>query len=157
MNQPSKHPMIQDFWPLFLTRTVILEKCIQGCTQSNALSILHDPEQVFHLSPLVYKIDHDGSWYTLTERLPLFGSYSTTNVYQCQYTKVEEGYDCDVRASLGTRLDVQMRVCGEGKDVVVKEKVVVKALFFLMPYIIFTMTKAHVESSNSLAARLIQS
>ncbi|CAA7266493.1 unnamed protein product [Cyclocybe aegerita] len=151
---------VQDFWP-FRPRYLSLhvQRLNLGCTQSKALSILHDPEQVFQLSPLVYKIGEDGSWYTLPERLPLFGSRSTTNVYRCQYTKVEGGYNCDVHGSLGTRLNIRMHVRMEGKYIVVNERVAVKALFFLMPYIVSTMMDVDIHKMwiDSLVARIMQS
>jgi len=99
----------------------------------------------------------DPSLYTVTERLPLIGSWTTHTTAKSRWTKTTDGSDIEVYANLGTRLSNELRVreldSPEG-TVLYHERVVVKALFLFMPYIVSTIIKGHNDAVNALAAKL---
>lgn len=121
----------------------------------------------------------DPSLYTVTDRLPLIGSWSTHTTVKSRWTKTADGCDVEVYANLWTRASNELRVreldSSEG-TVVYYERVVVKVqcrtlllvsklasmftishwqgLFLFMPYIVSTLIKGHTDAANVLAAKL---
>lgn len=71
----------------------------------------------------------DPSLYTVTDRLPLIGSWATQTTIRSRWTKTTDGSDVEVYAGLWTRLSNELRVreldSPEG-TVLYYEKVVVK-------------------------------
>jgi hypothetical protein len=118
-------------WPFILTRTLTSEKHIVA-SKSDVLSILHDPQKVLaHNDMAVSVVQHpsEPSWYTITDRLPLIGSWATHTTTRTRWTTTPDGCDVEVYANLWTRVDNELRVrdleSSEG-TVVYYEKVVVK-------------------------------
>ncbi|KDR85050.1 hypothetical protein GALMADRAFT_314814 [Galerina marginata CBS 339.88] len=167
------HYLFGTMWPFFPTRSVFLSKTIP-VSRSHLLSILHDPEQVLRVSPLFISLIPDppkdpssdspttgkAQWYTITERLPMLGGlYESSTTFRCRYERTEDGYDAEVLAGAGTHLMNEARVRdadGEGEGVVFEEKLVVTGLFFLMPYIVSTMTTAHIAALDIIAEKALQ-
>jgi hypothetical protein len=164
-------------WPFILTRTLTLEKPIVA-SKSDVLSILHDPQRVLANNAMAVSVVQDASdpsWYTVTDRLPLIGLWTTHTTIRTRWTKTPDGCDVEVYANLWTRLDNQLRVreleSSEG-TALYHEKVVVKvharnpftslpsifmiyqALFLFMPYIASTIVKGHRDFMDNLAAKL---
>jgi len=146
-------------WPLILTRTLTLEKPIVA-SKSDVLSILQDPKRVLANNDMAVSVVQDASdpsLYTVTDRLPLIGSWSTHTTIKSRWTETTDGCDVEVYANLWTRLHNELRVreldSPEG-TVLYYEKVVVKGLFLFMPYIVSTIIKGHRDAANVLAAKL---
>jgi len=147
-------------WPFILTRSVTLHKNIQA-SKAEALSVIQDPEEILRLNSLATSVvqdDKDPAWYTVTERLPILGGlFESSTKYRCRWEKVEGGADADVYAAAGVRLKNEMRVLdSEEGGVEYREVVVVKSPFFLMPYTVSTMTKAHTTNLDLIADRVMQ-
>ena len=118
-------------WPFILTRTLTLEKPIVA-KKSDVLSILHDPKQVLDINAMAVSVVQDASdlsLYTVTDRLPLIGSWTTHTTFKSRWTKTTDGCDIEVYANLWTRSTNELRVreldSPEG-TVLYYEKVVVK-------------------------------
>jgi len=146
-------------WPFILTRTLTLEKPIVA-SKSDVLSILHDPQKVLANNAMAVSVVQDASdpsWYTVTDRLPLIGSWATHTTIRSRWTKTPDGCDVEVYANLWTRLSNELRVReleGSEGTVLYYEKVIVKGLFLFMPYIGSTIVKGHRDFMNTLAAKL---
>lgn len=162
-------------WPFILTRTLTMEKPIVA-SKSDVLSILHDPKRVLANNAMAVSVVQDASdpsLYTITDRLPLIGSWGTHTTIKSRWTKTTNGCDVEVYANLWTRVSNELGVreldSPEG-TVLYYEKVVVKVqyvepfylsmftisqgLFLLMPYIVSTIIKGHADAANVLAAKL---
>ena len=118
-------------WPFILTRTLTLEKPIVA-SKSDVLSILHDPKRVLANNAMAVSVVQDASdpsMYTVTDRLPLIGSWGTHTTIRSRWTKMTDGCDVEVYANLWTRLSNELRVreldSPEG-TVLYYERVVVK-------------------------------
>ena len=118
-------------WPFILTRTLTLEKRIVA-SKSDVLNILHDPKRVLDTNAMAVSVVQDASdpsLYTVTDRLPLIGSWSTHTTIKSRWTKTTDGCDVEVFASFWTRLSSELRVreldSPEG-TVLFYEKVIVK-------------------------------
>jgi hypothetical protein len=118
-------------WPFILTRTLTSEKPIVA-SKSDVLSILHDPKRVLANNDMAVSVVQDASnpsLYTVTERLPLIGSWATHTTIKSRWTKTTDGCDVEVYANLWTRLSNELRVreldSPEG-TVLYYERVVVK-------------------------------
>jgi hypothetical protein len=101
-------------------------------SRSDVLSILHDPKQVLANNAMAVSVVQDASdpsLYTVTERLPLIGSWGTHTTIKSRWTKTTDGCDIEVYASLWTRLSNELGVreldSPEG-TVLYYERVVVK-------------------------------
>ena len=122
-------------WPFILTRTITLEKTI-AASRSDVLKILHDPQQVLANNPMVVSVVQDNSepsWYTVTERIPLVGSWATHTKFRTQWMQSMDGCDVEVHAALWTRLKNEMRVRelnAEEGSVLLHEQVVVQVKRF---------------------------
>ena len=118
-------------WPFILTRTLTLEKPIVAA-KSDVLNILHNPKLVLDNNDMAVSVvqdDSDPSLYTVTDRLPLIGSWTTHTTIKSRWTKTTDGCDVEVYANLWTRLFNELRVreldSAEG-TVLYYERVVVK-------------------------------
>lgn len=118
-------------WPFILTRTLSLEKPIVA-SKRDVLSFLHDPKRVLDNNAMAVSVVQDASdpsLYTVTDRLPLIGSWSTHTTIKSRWTKTTDGCDVEVYANLWTRLSNELRVreldSTEG-TVLYYERVVVK-------------------------------
>ncbi|KAF8168043.1 hypothetical protein B0H34DRAFT_792700 [Crassisporium funariophilum] len=120
-------------WSLYPTRSLSLHKRI-SCSTSDVLAVLHDPDQMLRLSPLVFSVvqdPSDTSWYTISERLPqgLLGVWDTQTTFRCRLTRLSDGVGSEVHAGAGTRLKSEMTV-KDAEDaegiVVFSEKLVVQ-------------------------------
>ena len=123
--------LIEEMWPFILTRTLTLEKSIVA-SKSDVLSILHDPKRVLDHNAMavsVVQVTSDPSLYTVTDWLPLIGSWSTHTTTKSRWTKTADGCNVEVYANLWTRLSDELRVreldTQEG-TVLYYEKVIVK-------------------------------
>jgi len=149
-------------WPFILTHTITLEKAI-AASRSDVLKILHDPQQVLANNPMVVSVVQDNSepsWYTVTERIPLVGSWATHTRFRTQWMQSTDGCDVEVHAALWTRLKNELRVrelnaeeSSEG-TVLLHEQVVVQGLFLFFPFIVSTMVKGHRNFMNTLANKM---
>ncbi|KAF9056224.1 hypothetical protein BJ165DRAFT_1522162 [Panaeolus papilionaceus] len=157
-------------WPLYVTRVAYFEKRLEKATKHQILSILQDSSRELRLSPLVMTIEQDEkdpAWFNITERLPLFAGLESTTTFQCCLTKVdrktEQGATNDVRAGLGTTMKCEWRVeerdsvqgASPNKELWLSERVEVEGLFFLMPYIYQTMTKAQQSIIDIIESRAL--
>ena len=168
----------REMWPFILTRTLTLEKTIVA-SKSDVLNILHDPKRVLDNNDMAVSVVQDASdpsLYTVTDRLPLIGSWTTHTTIKSRWTKTTDGCDVEVYANLWTRVFNELRVreldSAEG-TVLYYERVVVKVqslsndsnplesmftisqgLFLFMPYITSTIIKGHTDAANALAAKL---
>jgi len=131
-------------------------------SKSDVLSILHDPKRVLANNAMAVSVVQDASdpsLYTITDRLPLIGSWGTHTTIKSRWTKTTDGCDVEVYANLWTRLSNQLGVREldspepEG-TVLYYERVVVKGLFLFMPFIVSTIIKGHADAANVLAAKL---
>ena len=118
-------------WPFILTRTVELEKTIVA-SKTDVLAILQNPDQLYAQNVMIMSVVQDASdpsWYTITDRLPLIGSWATHTTVRTQFIKTTDGCDTEVHANLWTRTSGQLRVreleSSEG-TVLLSEKTVVK-------------------------------
>jgi len=146
-------------WPFILTRTLTFEKPIIA-SKSDVLNFLQDPKRVLDNNDKAVSVVQDASdpsLYTVTERLPLIGSWSTHTRFKSRWTKTTDGCDVEVYANLWTRGFNEMRVreldSPEG-TVLYYERVVIKGLFLFMPFITSTIIKVHSDAANALAAKL---
>ncbi|KAF8807460.1 S-adenosyl-L-methionine-dependent methyltransferase [Phlegmacium glaucopus] len=146
-------------WPFILTRIVTTEKTI-AAPKSDVLRILHNPHEVLANNAMVVSVvqdTSDPSRYTITDRVPLIGSWATHTTIKTQWKKTTDGCDIEVYASLWTRLKNELRVReldAEGNTVLLFEKVVVKGLFIFIPFIVSTTTKGHRDFMDTLAMKL---
>jgi len=150
-------------WPFILTRTLSSEKTIVA-SRSDVLKILHDPQQVLAHNPMVVSVVQDASnpsCYTITDRIPLVGSWAIHSTFKSKWKKVTDGCDVEVDAGLYTRLKNELRVreLNEGESslegtVLYFEKVEVQALFFSLPFVLSTIVKGHRDFMNTLAEKL---
>ncbi|KAG5731573.1 hypothetical protein E4T56_gene15369, partial [Termitomyces sp. T112] len=143
-------------WPLILQRTVLLKKTIHAPAET-VLALLHNPNVLFSLSPVVAKVtpnaDSSNS-YTFTEALSLAGLFTFQATSQCRMDSFEDGVDCEVVAGFGTKL----RVCYRPKPLEaevaeVSEDSTVKSVFITLPYVLKTFTVAHRSILEALAVR----
>ncbi|KAF8912719.1 hypothetical protein CPB84DRAFT_1742213 [Gymnopilus junonius] len=145
-------------WPFILTRSVTLSKSIPT-TKARLLNILHDPHQALRTSPLITSLDQDPDspeWYTLTEKVPLLGgTFVQTNQLKVHYVRTEDGYNAEVLTTAWTHLNSEARAreVGGEDQVVFEEKLTVQGLFFLMPFIVSTMTQTHEQVLNIVAEK----
>ena len=138
---PSSY--LEEMWPFILTRTLTFEKPIVA-SKSDVLSILHDPQKVLANNAMIVSVVQDASdpsWYTVTERLPLIGSWATHTTIRSRWTKTPDGCNVEVYANLWTRASNELRVRELGSSegtVLFYEKVVVKVhaqkLLLLYPH-----------------------
>ena len=99
-------------WPFILTRTLTLEKPIVA-KKSDVLSILHDPKRVLDINAMAVSVVQDASdpsLYTVTECLPIIGSWTTHTTFKSRWTKTTDGCDVEVYANFWTRLTNELRV-----------------------------------------------
>ncbi|KAF9056225.1 hypothetical protein BJ165DRAFT_1606434 [Panaeolus papilionaceus] len=159
-------------WPLHLTRVAVFEKRFETATKSQILAFLQDSEQELRLSPVVTKVEqdqNDPAWFTVTDSLPMMWGIKTTTTFRCYSEKVdleqEQGTNNVVWAGMGTWLRCERRVeerdappgaASSQKEVWIREKVVVKGLLFLMPYIYRTMVKTHEVTLNLIEPRALK-
>jgi len=146
-------------WPFILTRTIITERPILA-SKNDLLKILHDPQQVLAHNAMVVSVVQDASdpsWYTVTDRLSVIGSWTTHTTARSKWTETTDGCDIEVYADLWTRSKVEIRVreveSSEG-TVLFHERVVVKGLFIFIPFIVSTIIKGHREYMDAIAANL---
>ena len=128
-------------WPFILTRTLTMEKPIVA-SKSDVLSILHDPKRVLANNAMAVSVVQDASdpsLYTITDRLPLIGSWGTHTTIKSRWTKTTNGCDVEVYANLWTRVSNELGVreldSPEG-TVLYYEKVVVKVQY-VEPFYLF--------------------
>lgn len=121
-------------WPFILTRTIITEKAI-AAPKNDLLKILHDPQKVLAHNAMVVSVVQDASdpsWYTVTDRLSLIGSWTTHTTARSQWKETADGCDIEVYADLWTRSKVELRAreveSSEG-SVLFYEKVVIKVTY----------------------------
>ncbi|KAF9531979.1 hypothetical protein CPB83DRAFT_891316 [Crepidotus variabilis] len=149
---------------LFLTSTVHLEKRFPtGPTVANVLAVLHDTQQAIRLSPLIISAEpdttrpaNDGQWFTMTEKLPIFGGiFNGITTYELKWTNVPEGGDAQVEADAGTKLKSQQRVKQDGDVVLFTEDLEVTALSIFIPFVKPTMTRAHEDLQDILVQKVM--
>jgi len=119
-------------FPLFLSYTAHLSKEFPaGTTVGEVLDVLHNPEVVVRLFPIVLSVEPDTErgehCYIITERLPLLGGLvNGKTTFKLKWTKSPNGYKGDVDASLGTKLLSEVRVNEDNGVVVVTEDLIVE-------------------------------
>lgn len=99
-------------WPLTLTRTASFSRTIHALPDT-VLKLIHDPNVLFSLNPLIINISVDPanpSLYTVTDRLVILGCFQTQTTYICTLLLREDGIDTEVVAGGGTRLKSFYRV-----------------------------------------------
>ncbi|KAG5654080.1 hypothetical protein H0H81_007494 [Sphagnurus paluster] len=138
------------------TRTVSFQRTIRA-SRGAVLKLLHDPDVMFRTNPLITDVIPDpshASSYTVVDRLVVMGFYKTQTKFHCHLNLREDGLDTDVVANLGTKLRGSYTVnVGDGKTTELVEETVVEGLFFLMPYIVKTMSAAHEAVLENLVAK----
>lgn len=100
-------------WPFVLTRTYEFSKTIPT-SKEELLRVVHDPLQSIQLSPLYKSAEQDPKdpkWYTVTERLPVFGGLlESQTTFRCSFENNETGRYTEVFAGSGTHMDCTVRV-----------------------------------------------
>ncbi|TFK41101.1 hypothetical protein BDQ12DRAFT_424626 [Crucibulum laeve] len=146
-------------WPIFLTYTASHSKNMRAAPDE-VLKVLHDPEVLFRLNPLVVSVVADprnpSSLYTVKDRLNILG-FETYTTYKVAFTALEDGITNEVVAGAGTVSMNEYKVEINTKDplmTTIVEKSTIKALFFLMPFITSTMRKAHVSFLDNIATQV---
>lgn len=92
-------------------------------TISDALAVLQNPEEFLQLAVHLSEFKRDTSapagetWFIMSEKL-FFG----TNTYKTKWTEVQNGVDCEVYASLGTRLTSRYRIEEDAEGVIFIEE-----------------------------------
>ena len=119
-------------FPLFLSYTGQLSKEFPaGTTVEEVLDVLHNPEVVIRLFPIVIAVEPDRErgehCYFITETLPILGGLvSGKTTFKLEWTKTLDGYKGDVDASFGTKLFSEVRVNKDNGVVVFTENVTVE-------------------------------
>ena len=91
-------------WPFFLTQTYAIRTL--RSSREAVLALLHDPERLFWLNPLVISVEKNSESplsYTLIDDLTVFGHVKTKTTYTCTVKPLEDGVEHNIVAGLGTR------------------------------------------------------
>lgn len=144
-------------WPFIISRSVHLQRSIRA-SASDVLNILQNPDTLFRLSPLVVAVTPDPvrpSSFTVTEKLPILGYFESSTTFKCDMNVMADGFIAEVDANAGTSLRNQLTVVEQSDGtVLVSENIVVKGVCIFMPFIIGTMTKAHLSLFDMLASKV---
>lgn len=94
-----------------LTRSVSTSRLIDVPLHL-ALEALHDPPTIIQLNPLVIHYEassSDQDFYTITDKLVVFGLWTTETKYNAKFATVDEGVDVIVTAGVGTKVTSRWR------------------------------------------------
>ncbi|KAJ4000992.1 S-adenosyl-L-methionine-dependent methyltransferase [Lentinula boryana] len=150
-------------WPFFLNYNKTHSKTLPASDISidDVLHVFHDPPALAGLNPLVTKCEaldpSKPNFYTIHDDLRIFGLFKVDTVYTVNFSPTNDGTDTEVKAGLGTTLSEQWRVKEkeESQEVEISEKVTVRCIFLLLPFILATITGAHSRLLESLTEKVI--
>ncbi|KAJ3787984.1 S-adenosyl-L-methionine-dependent methyltransferase [Lentinula aff. detonsa] len=150
-------------WPFFLNYNKTHSKTLPASDISidDVLHVFHDPPALAGLNPLVTKCEaldpSKPNFYTIHDDLRIFGLFKVDTVYTVNFSPTNDGTDTEVNAGLGTTLSQQWRVKEkeESQEVEISERVTVRCIFLLLPFILATITGAHSRLLEALTEKVI--
>jgi carbon monoxide dehydrogenase subunit G len=95
-----------------VTRSVSASRLID-VPVSQVLQALHDPPAIIQLNPLVIHYEassSDPNFYTITDKLMVFGLWKTETKFNARFVTVDDGVDVSVAAGVGTKITNRWRV-----------------------------------------------
>jgi hypothetical protein len=118
-----------------VTRSVETVSRLIDIPLSRALEALHDPPTLIQLNPLVTRYEasaSDPNFYTITDKLVVFGLWTMETKYKVKFVTVDDGVDVSVTAGLGTKVTNRWRTRTVENKTEIREEATLEVRFWLV-------------------------